>query len=55
MSQTYQVQYTAYRPGSGEVISEGTIPVQAANSLMAESTVKLMFSGSEVFIRGVFG
>ena len=52
---TYQVTYTAYEKGSSCVLSEGTIPVQALNSMMAENTVKLMFSGADVSIRYVMG
>ena len=55
MAQTYQVTYTAYESGTNNVLSEGTIPVQALNSFMAENTVKLMFRGSEVIIRYVTG
>lgn len=55
MSNTYQVQYTAYEKGSSCVLSEGTIPVQATSAWQAEQTVKLMFSGAEVMIRGVMG
>ena len=55
MSQTYQVTYTAYERGSSNVLSEGTIPVQAMNALMAENTVKAMFNGTEVVIRYVMG
>jgi len=55
MANTYQVTYTAYEKGSSSVLSEGTIPVQAMNALMAENTVKLMFSGSDVMIRYVMG
>ena len=55
MSNTYQVTYTAYERGSSMVVSEGTIPVQALNALMAENTVKAMFNGTEVVIRYVMG
>jgi hypothetical protein len=55
MSQTYQVTYTAYERGSSSVLSEGTIPIQALNALMAENTVKLMFGGAEVIVRYVQG
>lgn len=52
---TYQVTYTVYERGSSNVLSEGTIPVQAMNALMAENTVKLMFQGGDTVIRSVFG
>ena len=52
---TYQVTYTAYEKGSSCVLSEGTIPIQATNALMAENTVKLMFGGADVTIRYVMG
>ena len=51
MSDTYNVTYTAYRPGSGEVISEGVIPIQTTSAYMAEQAVKEMFNSSEVIIR----
>lgn len=51
MSNTYNVTYTAYRPGSSEVISEGVIPVQTSSAYMAEQTVKAMFANLEVIIR----
>lgn len=49
----FNVTYTVYRPGSGEVLSEGTMPVDVTTSYQAEQTVKAMFSGSEVLIRYV--
>lgn len=47
----YNVTYTAYRPGSTEVVSEGIMLVHTTSFYMAEQTVKTMFSGSEVIIR----
>jgi len=55
MSNTYQVTYTVYERGSSSVLSEGTIPIQAMNALMAENTVKLMFQGGDTVIRYVMG
>ncbi len=52
---TYQVTYTVYERGSSNVLSEGTIPIQAMNALMAENTVKLMFQGGDTVIRYVMG
>jgi len=46
------VTYTAYEKGSSIVMSEGTIPVQGSNAWVAENTVKAMFSGLDVVIRG---
>ena len=51
MNDTYNVTYTAYRPGSGEVISEGVMPIQTSSAYLAEQTVKAMFSNLEVIIR----
>jgi hypothetical protein len=50
---TYNVTYTAYRPGSSEVISEGTMPLNVDSSYQAEQTVKAMFSNLEVIVRYV--
>jgi hypothetical protein len=49
---TIYVNFTAYRPGSVEVITEGSIPVQASSSVQAIEAVKAMYSGLEVVIRG---
>jgi hypothetical protein len=46
------VTYTAYEKGSNIVMAEGTIPVQGSNAWTAEQTVKAMFSGLDVIIRG---
>jgi len=51
MNDTYNVTYTAYRPGSGEVISEGVMPIQTSSAYLAEQAVKAMFNGAEVIIR----
>jgi hypothetical protein len=51
MNEIYNVTYSAYRPGSTEVISEGTMPIHATSFYLAEQTVKVMFSGAEVIIR----
>lgn len=50
---TFYVTYTVYRQGSSEVISEGEMPVNTSTSYMAEQTVKAMFAGNEVVLRGV--
>ena len=47
----YNVTYTVYRPGSGEVLSEGTMPINTSSAYMAEQTVKTMFGSAEVVIR----
>ena len=52
---TYQVQYTAYVGNSSEVLSEGTMQIQANQASQAENVVKSMFQGNEVIIRSVFG
>ena len=46
------VTYTAYEKGSSIVMAEGTIPVAGSNAWVAENTVKAMFSGLDVVIRG---
>jgi hypothetical protein len=51
MNDIYTVTYTAYRPGSTEVVSEGTMPIHTTSFYLAEETVKAMFTGSEVVIR----
>jgi hypothetical protein len=51
MNETYNVTYSAYHPGSTEVISEGTMPIHTTSFYLAEETVKAMFSGAEVIIR----
>ena len=43
--------YTAYRLGSGEVISEGIMPINTSSAYMAEQAVKAMFANAEVIIR----
>ena len=48
---TYNVTYTAYERGSSNVVSEGTMPVNAESAYMAEQTVKAMFGGAEVTVR----
>ena len=54
MSQTFYVTYTVYRRGSGEVISEGEMPVNTTDRYRAEETVKAMFeSAGEVITRSV--
>ena len=50
---TYNVTYTAYRPGSSEVLSEGTMPLNVDSAWQAEQTVKAMFNNLEVIIRYV--
>ena len=49
----FNVNYTVYRPNSGEVLSEGTIPVNTSTSYQAEQTVKAMFGINDVMIRYV--
>jgi len=51
MNETYNVTYSAYHPGSTEVISEGTMPIHTTSFYLAEQAVKAMFSGAEVIIR----
>jgi hypothetical protein len=51
MNDTYNVTYTAYGPGSGEVISEGVMPIQTTSAYMTEQALKAIFNGSEVIIR----
>lgn len=51
MNEIYQVTYTAYTPGTTEVVSEGTMPVNTTSFYLAEQTVKTMFSTAEVIIR----
>lgn len=46
------VTYTAYEPGTGNVMAEGTIPIPGSDCWLAESTVRAMFSSLEVIIRG---
>jgi hypothetical protein len=46
------VTYTAYEKGTNIVISEGVYPVAGSNAWTAEQTVKAMFSGLDVIIRG---
>jgi hypothetical protein len=46
------VSYTAYERGTNIVISEGVHPVAGSNAWTAEQTVKAMFSGLDVVIRG---
>ena len=46
------VSYTAYEKGTNIVISEGVHPVAGSNAWTAEQTVKAMFSGLDVVIRG---
>ena len=54
MPQTFYVSYTVYRRGSGEVISEGEMPVTTSDRYRAEQTVKAMFeSAGEVITRYV--
>ena len=45
------VTYTAYEPGTGNVMAEGTMPIQGSNYWVAENTVRAMFSSLEVIIR----
>ena len=51
---TYQVQYTAYVGSSSEVLSEGTMQIQANQGAQAENVVRSMFQGNDVIIRSVF-
>jgi hypothetical protein len=52
---TYQVSYTAYVGRSSQVLSEGTMQIQANQASQAENVVKSMFQGNDVIIRSVFG
>ncbi len=52
---TYQVSYTAYVGNSSQVLSEGTMQIQANQASQAENVVRSMFQGSSVIIRSVFG
>lgn len=49
----FNVTYSAYKPNSGQVVSEGTMPVNTSQSNLAEQTVRSMFPGCEVMIRYV--
>ena len=48
-----EVTYTLYREGSGEVLSEGIVPINTTQSYEAEKTVRAMFErpGTELIIR----
>jgi len=48
---TFNVTYTAYTKGGNEVVSEGTMPVNAESAYVAEQTVKAIFNGLDVIIR----
>jgi hypothetical protein len=52
MTAYVNVTYTAYEKGTSLVMAEGTIPVQGSNAFVAENTVRAMFNGLEVCIRG---
>ena len=47
----FNVTYTAYEMNSSVVVSEGTMPVHADSSYMAENTVKAMFMNTNLIIR----
>jgi hypothetical protein len=47
----FNVTYTAYEKNSSVVVSEGTMPVHADSSFVAESTVKAMFMNTNLIIR----
>jgi hypothetical protein len=49
---TIYVTFTAYRPNSSEIITEGRVPIQASNAYQAIETVKAMYPTLEVVIRG---
>lgn len=51
MSNYVNVTYTAYEPGTGNVMAEGTMPIPGSNCWVAENTVRAMFSSLEVIIR----
>ena len=51
LQQMAYVTYTAYEPGTSNVLSEGTLTVPTTNCWVAEQTVKAMFSSLEVCIR----
>ena len=51
MTNHVNVTYTAYEPGTGNVMAEGTIPIPGTNCSVAENTVRAMFSSLEVVIR----
>jgi len=50
MSVVY-VSFTAYRPGTTEIITEGRIPVQSISSVTAQEVVRAMYPGLDVVIR----
>ena len=52
---SYQVEYTAYVGRSSQVLSEGTMQIQASQAGQAENVVKSMFFGNDVIIRSVRG
>ncbi len=52
MNNYVNVTYTAYEPGTGNIMAEGTMPIQGSSCWIAENTVRAMFSSLEVCIRG---
>jgi hypothetical protein len=52
MAVRVEVQFTAYEPGTGNIIAEGTDTIPGStNCWQAEQTVKAKFYGLEVCIR----
>ena len=45
------VTYTAYEPGTGNVMTEGIMPIPGSNCWVVENTVRAIFSSLEVIIR----
>ena len=49
----FNVTYTAYEKNSNVIVSEGTMPIHADSSYVAERTVKAMFANTNIIVRYV--